>query len=65
MNDLGGRKYILCMLAMIFSTAALFCKLVNETSYVQLMLGLATIYVTGNVAQKVAGKEVPPEPPKP
>lgn len=50
--NLGGRKFIASVLALVAEHHALFEKLITSGDYKVLVLGTVGAYITGNVIQK-------------
>jgi len=52
-DDIGGRKFLLCMLVFIASSFLILNGNLESTVYRDIILGTAGIYIAGNVSQKV------------
>lgn len=53
---LGGRKFLICAVSLLGVNAALVFGLISATIYRDLMLGIAAVYIAGNVTQKATAK---------
>lgn len=53
---LGGRKFLICAASLIGVHIALATSLITATIYRDLMLGIAAVYIAGNVTQKATAK---------
>lgn len=60
MNNYGGRKFILAILALLSATVLCWTGHIADGVYSAVMLGTVTAYLAANVTQKATAKDVAP-----
>jgi hypothetical protein len=52
-NDVGGRKFILAMMALFLATALCWSEHIHEGVYSAIVVAILGAYITGNVVEKI------------
>lgn len=53
----GGRKFILCLMIMVINAVLVYMGVITPQLYTNIVISTATLYIGGNVGQKVLAKQ--------
>lgn len=53
----SGRKYTLVVLCVVLNSIMVWCNVIPDMIYRDIILGVVLVYISGNVAQDVMSKD--------